>query len=803
MTCESSPDPASQDHLNQVLLRYLEAIQAGLNPEKEQILANHPELKNELKEFFDCYREVEQLAGQLRPLPTQSDAPLQSRFSPAIPSNDSILSVEGPAAIQSPDVPPEETVQSSLGQLGDFQLLREIGRGGMGVVYEADQISLRRRVALKILPFAAAIDSRQLQRFQNEALAAAHLRHPHIVPVYAVGSDRGVHFYAMQFIDGQSLAALIGELRKTDDTSDPSPHANPQGQRSIPRTSPSAQTLKSGRLSPSASRSSPSGAIWPTATSTVVSLSQNRNTGNRNYFLGVASLCRQAALGLEHAHLMGVVHRDIKPANLLLDSHGQIWITDFGLALMANDVALTLSGEMLGTLRYASPEQALGQRRLVDHRCDIYSLGATLYELLTLKPIFEGHDRHEILAQIRDSEPVLPRLINRTIPAELETIVLKALAKDPADRYSSAQEFADDLERFCENRPVLARRPSILEKATRWAWRHRTVVTSIMAALLLTSAALATATALTTYAYEREKLKAQEADEQRHRAEQSFRQAWGAVDRFAQIAEEELAGQPQLETLRRRFLDVALTYYQDLIDQREDDPGIQQELEVSRARAEKIHGELATLIGAARYFPLNMKMVQDDLGLTPDQRETLAQIDRRWREGLQESLGLTADVWERRRLALAREQESAIPRLLTPDQMNRFNQISLQLAGPFAFSMSRVQEMLQLTTDQKTGIKRILDSAKMPGPGGPGGPGPRPHEGGPSPGGVGSGWGAGKGLPGEGKRREEIRKRQMDETLEKVLVLLTEDQKKAWKELIGRPFVGNHGSFPPPPFSGK
>lgn len=285
-----------------------------------------------------------------------------------------------------------------MGQLGDFHLIREVGRSGMGVVYEAEQLSLHRQVALKVLPFAATIDPRQLQRFKNEATAATHLRHENIVPIYAVGCERGVHYYAMQFVDGQSLAALIAGLRR--------PPADESGAASAGSTVP------------------------------VTRFATERDPNGPTHFDWVAGLGRQAAPALEHAHQAGIVHRDVKPGNLLLDSRGQLWVTDFGLAQVTGDTGLTVTGELLGTLRYASPEQALGRRGVMDHRSDVYSLGATLYELLTLRPPFDGRDRHELLRQISDEDPPTPRSINSAIPVGLETIVLKALRKDPVDLYA-------------------------------------------------------------------------------------------------------------------------------------------------------------------------------------------------------------------------------------------------------------------------------------------------------------------------------------------------------------------------------
>jgi tetratricopeptide (TPR) repeat protein len=196
----------------------------------------------------------------------------------------------------------------------------------------------------------------------------------------------------------------------------------------------------------------------------------------------------QAAEALEHAHLLGIVHRDIKPANLLVNEHGNLWITDFGLAHCQSHAGLTMSGDLVGTLRYMSPEQALAKRVLVDHRTDIYSLGATLVELLTLEPVFAGSDRQELLRQIAFEDPKPPRRHNETIPAELETIVLKALEKNPADRYATAQELADDLERFVKDEPIRARRPSITRRLRGWCRKHKPLVTALV--VLVVTAAL-------------------------------------------------------------------------------------------------------------------------------------------------------------------------------------------------------------------------------------------------------------------------------------------------------------------------
>ncbi|MHC4175857.1 MAG: serine/threonine-protein kinase [Planctomycetota bacterium] len=215
-----------------------------------------------------------------------------------------------------------------------------------------------------------------------------------------------------------------------------------------------------------------------TDTSPLAALSTEGKTDNPAYFRSIAELGVQVAEALDYAHEEGIVHRDVKPSNLILDERGKVWVTDFGLARVEADPGMTMTGDILGTLRYMSPEQALAKRVVVDHRTDVYSLGVTLYELLTLRPAFAGDDRQELLRQIAFEEPAAPRRLNRSIPGDLETILLKAMAKNPAERYATAGDLADDLRRFLEDRPIVARRPSLVQRTAKWSRRHRHVVWS-------------------------------------------------------------------------------------------------------------------------------------------------------------------------------------------------------------------------------------------------------------------------------------------------------------------------------------
>ena len=335
---------------------------------------------------------------------------------------------------------PRTSEGGSLGadrRLGDFEILREIGRGGMGVVYEARQVSLNRKVALKVLSGGWGLTPKAVQRFRREAEAAAKLHHTNIVPVYATGEHGGSHFYAMELIEGPSLDRVVRDMRADTGTAAAS----------------DAVSKEEGRHSRTGSSLQGEGASG--STSRLNSSSLGSGSG---YFDTVARMMAEVADALEYAHREGVVHRDMKPSNLLLSPAGRLSINDFGLARILEQPGMTTTGEFVGTPAYMSPEQIAAGRTPLDHRSDIYSLGATLYELLTLQPPFTGGQRDQLLAQILHKEPKSPRKINARVPVDLETICLKALEKDPDRRYQSAGAMADDLRRHVNRFAISARR---------------------------------------------------------------------------------------------------------------------------------------------------------------------------------------------------------------------------------------------------------------------------------------------------------------------------------------------------------
>lgn len=737
-----------------IVEEYLAELESGRTPDRAAYVNRHPELASAIGQCLDGLELVR--AETSRPAAAATDRRGQGH------------------APRGGEVP--------ANPLGDFQIVRELARGGMGVVYEAVQLSLGRRVALKVLPFAATLDSRQLQRFKSEAQAAALLHHPNIVPVYAVGCERGVHFYAMQLIEGQSLAALIGQLRRQAGLPTSEDHSASSAVHS-------SFVLGAGGHGDS-STASRAGSIVPgipalpeTVSHFHAQLSTQHAGRDNRYFQTSARLMLQVAKALDHAHDFGIVHRDIKPANLLLEVHGTLWVTDFGLAQFQSDTGLTRTGDIPGTIRYMSPEQASGQRTL-DQRTDVYSLGATFYELLTLEPIFRGRDVQYLLNQILHNDPRALRQIDKAIPPELETIILKCVSKNPYDRYRSAGDLAADLQRYLDHKPILARRPTLLDRTWKWSRRHPSVV---IAGILL-FAVVAVSLGISNH---REKLRANE-------AEQHLKQARNVVDILIEVSEDELAGHWNMEGTRERLLRIALGYYQDFIEQRKGDVAGQAELAVVQERVNGILREMEVLQKEMHRRALDLPAVQDALELTTAQREDLAGLLAKWKkeqEANQKELwDLTEDARRRRLVVIAEDHDRALEVLLTGKQRERLSQIVIQFAGLFAFKDPQIVTALGLSPEQRKAIREIERETfrrafGLPGPNREG-PGPSREATGPN-----------REPPGSGRemtwQRDRPPRPKKTETVARVVALLKPDQVEEWNKLTGAPFAGLDDIFVP------
>ena len=529
--------PDDSATLARLLDEYLTEVETGFAPDIDRLLAGYPHLAAPLRRYLDSLNFLHRTT--------------------------SLVAVSPKAANVEPALPTER-------MLGDYRLMREIGRGGMGVVYEAWQVSLDRRVALKVLPFAAVLDAKYVARFQNEVRAAAQLQHPHIVPVFGVGCDRGVHYYSMQLIDGQPLDQAIVELRNS---ALPTTELAPRDKASSPKLSPPQANVSTQR--PSTIR-----------------------TISRAYLRNTVQLVVQAAEALQHAHEFGIVHRDIKPSNLLVDRQGKLWITDFGLARVQAGADLTATGDIIGTLRYMSPEQAAGRHAQVDQRSDIYALGATLYELLTLRAAFPGDDRQVLLRQIENQEPPSPRRLNPSIPVDIETILLKAMSKQRELRYSSAQEFAIDLQRFLGGHPTLARRPSYLDRGAKWIVRHRRL--AVATAGLLLMALLGTATTAVVVS-QKERATAAALS----RADTLLVTAKQVVDRFGAEMSDRLAHIPAAAEVRGEMLEESLRFYEDLARYAESDPSLKRDAATAAFKAAAVAEKTGRLQRAAELYELS------------------------------------------------------------------------------------------------------------------------------------------------------------------------------------------------------
>jgi WD40 repeat protein/serine/threonine protein kinase len=503
-----NPVESERDLFEQVADSFLARFRRGERPSLDEYAARHPDLADQIRELIPLIIEME---GH-RPGAHAAAAAAGDHKPAPIPQ-----------------------------QLDDYVILREIGRGGMGVVYEAEQLSLGRRVALKLLPEQRSDSAKNRQRFEREARAAAKLHHTNIVPVFAIGEYDGRPYYVMQFIQGHGLDEVIAELLKLQSGQGAREQRRPHPP-SAPSAADMARSLLTGDLpltrvadpsdrpvqaiggvAPAAAPpatpeldasttgledltptsrgpgrtdhpSEPPAADPPAVTPSQTRLSDIFNrpaadgsgtdqsaptTGSRpsTYWHCVARIGLQVAEALDYAHKHGILHRDIKPSNLLLDTQETVWVTDFGLAKLEDQRNLTETGDVIGTLRYMPPEALDGQS---DKRSDVYGLGLTLYEMLAMRPAFAERERHRLIRQITSAEPARLERINRAIPRDLATIVHKAAEREASHRYATAGELAADLRRFLAGRPILARPVSAWERAVKWARRRPAIAALVL-----------------------------------------------------------------------------------------------------------------------------------------------------------------------------------------------------------------------------------------------------------------------------------------------------------------------------------
>jgi eukaryotic-like serine/threonine-protein kinase len=468
---------------------FIDRKRRGERPTLQEYVDLHPEIADEIRDLFPALLMMEDLGATSG----GSTGSLAADFAPA---------------------------GLRLTQLGDYRILREIGRGGMGVVYEAEQESLGRRVALKVLSAGSLLDPKQVRRFEREAKAAARLHHTNIVPVFGVGRQDGHHYFVMQFIAGLGLDMVLDDLRRLRQSkSGATPAAKPAPASESSRVAgltgvDVARSLMTGRFDAAGPRSDGSvtepfdGADSAASPIPVPGNGPLADSGSapallpgsselsassdpdRQFYRSIARIGIQVAEALEYANRQGILHRDVKPSNLLLDNHGNVWVADFGLAKTAEADDLTHTGDILGTIRYMAPERFSGY---CDARSDVYSLGLTLYELVALRPAYEASDRHRLMERVLHEQPERLKKLAPGVPRDLETIVAKAICRDPAMRYATAAALAEDMRRFVEDRPIRARRVSTAERFARWCRRNKVLASSIgvAAAALVTVATMA------------------------------------------------------------------------------------------------------------------------------------------------------------------------------------------------------------------------------------------------------------------------------------------------------------------------
>jgi serine/threonine protein kinase len=590
------PDAGEErDPFEALAAEFTERLRRGESPSVAEYAAKHPRYADEIRELFATILFVEQLK-----MPRRRD-------------RDGRVSLGGPR----------------LERLGDFRIVREIGRGGMGIVYEAEQESLGRRVAIKVLPKQALLDPKQLKRFQREARIAAGLHHTNIVEIFGVGEADGFHYFVMQFIPGVGLDRVISSLAGTprDETQ------GTEGDRSEVRATPREEAGEIESLA-RALVDGPGSLAAAADGDTRVTAAGPSRLGPR-YGRSVARTGLQVAEALGYAHAQGTLHRDIKPANLLMDAHGIVWVADFGLAKALQSEDVTLTGEIAGTLRYMAPEQFSGR---TDARSDLYSLGLTLYELLALRPAYDEADQGRLIRQIAQRDPVPPRTFNAGIPRDLETIVLKATARNPDHRYPSAQELAADLRCFLEDRPIQARRARSVERL--WRWSRRNPAVAVLAGTSL--ALLAVVAVVASAGYVRTKAALQGEERERGKAEASAALAMEAIDRIferfspsrtvtvSELAVEgveggkvEIPSPAALSKESAALLEEMLAFYERLARQAGNDDRLREKIAAANRRVGDIRQRLGQFEQAVAAYQRAIGMYEELIGRADNSGDTI------------------------------------------------------------------------------------------------------------------------------------------------------------------------------------
>ena len=474
--------PEGPELLEKIVAHFTRQLRAGKHPSIGKYQKKFPQLADEIEEVLASVAMIEQLKKD-----SDSDThPNQGKF-------DSV---------------------KNLTQIGSYQIVREIGRGGMGVVFEGVHESLGRRVAIKVMPSPMMDAEKHVARFKREASSAAKLHHTNIVSVYGVGEEPGLYYYVMDYIQGTSLSNALFEFKHPSNESSFRPwQQTPQGstRTSVSNSGQSTQLVNTRRDETGsfevhqnqdtqtyvANTAIPDHTVEMSAAQPIKVITREDKSAVSNtskirdsrYFQWVAEKGADLADALSYAHSFKFLHRDIKPSNLLLDQKGGIWITDFGLVKdESNELNLTKTGDVIGTPQYLAPESLEGK---YDSRSEIYCLGLTLYEMVTLESAYQGNSPAEIIRAIATESPLPPRKLNPNIPLDLSTIVAKAISRDPASRYPTAEALRDDLLAFVDDRPIQARRPSPLERVVRWARRNPLpAVLSAVSAVLLTLVAV-------------------------------------------------------------------------------------------------------------------------------------------------------------------------------------------------------------------------------------------------------------------------------------------------------------------------